>query len=368
MRRPPIALVLLAAVCVGACGSGKAARSGASPAPSPRPPAAQVGLTLRQQVGQVLVIAFAGTAPPEYVRRALREGRAAGVILFGSNVVSPAQVRALTASLQGGSGRGALVATDQEGGDFHILPWAAPRVGEPSQATPAAAVAQAREAARDLRAAGVNVTLTPVADVGRPGSALAGRAFPGGPAAVAASVGAAVGAYRAGGVAATAKHFPGLGAAPVNTDEGAATIRLTAGDLGPFKAAIAAGVPLVMVSHGLYPNLDPARIASQSPNVMRGLLRGRLGYRGVIVTDSMEARAVVSRSSIQVAAQRALSAGADLLLLTGDGSFRPVSRALLARARRDPAFRARLADAAARVLALKRSLGLRPPATARAAR
>ena len=107
MRRPPIALVLLAAVCVGACGSGKAARSGASPAPSPRPPAAGVGLTLRQQVGQVLVIAFAGTAPPEYVRRALREGRAAGVILFGSNVVSPAQVRALTASLQGGSGRGA---------------------------------------------------------------------------------------------------------------------------------------------------------------------------------------------------------------------------------------------------------------------
>src|SRR5947199_2308393 len=108
------------------------------------------------------------------------------------------------------------------------------------------------------------------------------------------------------------------------------------------------------------------RIASQSPAVLGGLLRQRLGYRGVIVTDSMEARAVIERSSIEVAAERALSAGADLLLLTGDGSFRPVSRALLARARRDAAFRARLGDAAARVLALKRSLGLRAPATARA--
>ena len=101
---------------------------------------------------------------------------------------------------------------------------------------------------------------------------------------------------------------------------------------------------------------------------MSDLLRRRLGYRGVIVTDSMEAEAVIQRSSIQVAAERALSAGADLLLLTGDGSFRPVARALLARARRDPAFRARLGQAAGRVLALKRSLGLRPPATARAAR
>jgi beta-N-acetylhexosaminidase len=319
-------------------------------------------------VGQVLVIAFGGTSPPQYVRRALREGRAAGVILFGGNVQSPSQVRALTASLQRASGHGALVATDQEGGEFHILPWAAPHEGEPDQATPAAAARAAAAAVHDLRSVGVNVTLAPVADVGRAGSALAPRTFPGGPDAVAASVRAAVRAYRAGRVAATAKHFPGLGAAAVNTDEGAATVPLTAGDLIPFRAAVASGVPLVMVSHAVYPNLDAGRLASQSPTIMRGLLRGRLGFRGVIVTDSMEARAVIRRSSIQEATQRALSAGADLLLLTGDGSFRPVSQALAARARKDPAFRARLGDAARRVVALKRSLGLRPPATARAAR
>jgi beta-N-acetylhexosaminidase len=319
-------------------------------------------------VGQVLVIAFAGTTAPDYVRSALREGRAAGVILFKGNVESPAQVRALTGALQQGSGNGALVTTDQEGGEFHTLPWAAPHEGEPALATAGAAAAAARQAARDLRAAGVNVTLAPVADVARPGSALAVRAFPGGAQAVAASVGAVVRAYRAGGVAATAKHFPGLGGASVNTDDAAASVRLTADDLAPFKSAVAAGVPLVMVSHALYPNLDAARIASQSPAVMDGLLRQRLGYRGVIVTDSMEAQAVIDRSSIEVAAERALSAGADLLLLTGDGSYRPVAQALVARARRDGAFRARLADAAARVLALKRSLGLRPPPTARAAR
>jgi beta-N-acetylhexosaminidase len=177
-----------------------------------------------------------------------------------------------------------------------------------------------------------------------------------------------VDAYRRGGVAATAKHFPGMGGAAVNTDLGPATVQLGAGDVLPFKAAVAAGVPLMMVSHALYPNLDPARIASQSPTIVQGLLRGRLGYRGVVVTDSMEARAVLARSSIGEAAQRSLSAGADLLLLTGDGSFRPVSLALQARARRDPAFRARLADAAGRVVALKRSLGLRAPATARVGR
>ena len=108
-----------------ACGGS----SDSSPGPSlhrrPGP-----GLTLRQQVGQVLIISFAGTSPPAYVRSAVRQGRAAGVILFGGNVESAAQVRALTGALQQASNDGALVATDQEGGEFHTLPWAAPHEGE----------------------------------------------------------------------------------------------------------------------------------------------------------------------------------------------------------------------------------------------
>jgi beta-N-acetylhexosaminidase len=372
VRACALAVLAAAALALAACGGGDPTQvpiaplttstaTTASKAPS-RPGAPVDRLTLRQQVGQVLVLAFGGTTAPDYVLRALREGRVAGVILFGGNVSGPPQVRALTASLQRASDRGALVMTDQEGGQFHILPWAAPSVGEAAQATPAQAAAQARAAARDLRAVGVNVTLAPVADVGRPGSALAARTFPGGPRQVSSSVAAAVRAYRTGGVGATAKHFPGLGAATSNTDDAPASVRLAAGDLEPFKAAIAAGVPLVMASHAVYPNVDGRHLASQSAALLRDLLRGRLGYRGAVITDSMEAEAVTSRSSVETASQRALLAGADLILMTGDGSFRPVSLSLLARARRDRAFRARVRAAAAQVLALKRSLGLSPPA------
>ena len=374
MRACALPLLAAAALALAGCGGGgdspqvpiapltTSTATSASKPPSSRPRAPVDRLTLRQQVGQVLVLAFGGTQAPDYVLRALREGRVAGVILFGGNVSGPPQVRALTASLQRASGRRALVMTDQEGGQFHILPWAAPSVGEADQATPAQAAGQARAAARDLRAVGVNVTLAPVADVGRPGSALAARTFPGGPGRVASSVAAAVRAYRAGGVGATAKHFPGLGAATSNTDDAPASVSLAASDLEPFKAAIAAGVPLVMASHALYPNVDGSHLASQSPALLRDLLRGRLGYRGAVITDSMEAEAVTSRSSVETASQRALLAGADLILMTGDGSFRPVSQSLLARARRDRAFRARVRAAAAQVLALKRSLGLSPPA------
>lgn len=373
MRACALPLLAAAALALGVAGCGGGGDSppvpiaplttstAATPASRPRPRAPVDRLSLRQQVGQALVLAFGGTQAPAYVLRALREGRVAGVILFGGNVSGPPQVRTLTASLQGASGAGALVMTDQEGGPFHILPWAAPSAGEADQATAAQATGQARAAARDLRAVGVNVTLAPVADVGRPGSALAARTFPGGPRQVAASVAAAVRAYRAGGVAATAKHFPGLGAATSNTDDAPASVRLGAADLEPFKAAIGAGVPLVMASHALYPNVDGRHLASQSPALLRDLLRGRLGYRGAVITDSMEAQAVTSRSSVETASQRALLAGADLILMTGDGSFRPVSLSLLARARRDRAFRVRVRAAAARVLALKRSLGLNPP-------
>jgi beta-N-acetylhexosaminidase len=368
MRAPAATVALLLLGCAGGCGGGSEPRvPSAPPSPStprpasPRPEGPVDRLSLGEQVGQVLVLAFGGTTAPEYVRRALREGRVSGVILFGGNVSSPGQVRALTASLQQASGRRALVMTDQEGGPFHILPWAAPSEPQSAQATPAQATAQARAAARDVRAVGINVTLAPVADVGRPGSALGARTFPGGPREVGRNVADAVRAYRAGGIAATAKHFPGLGGASENTDDAAVSLRLDASDLVPFKEAIAAGVPLVMASHAVYENVDGRRLASQSPVILTDLLRRRLGYEGVVITDSMEAEAVTSRSTVAAASERALMAGADLVLMTGDGSFRPVSLAFLARARRDRAFRARVRAAAARVLELKRRLRLSPP-------
>jgi beta-N-acetylhexosaminidase len=173
-------------------------------------------------------------------------------------------------------------------------------------------------------------------------------------------VSAAVRGWRAGGISAAAKHFPGLGAATVNTDDGSVTIRHNRGelariDLPPFRAAVEAGVPLVMVSHARYPALDGRRIASQSRAVIEGLLRGGLGFQGVVITDSMEAAASLATGGIAIVSARAVRAGADLVLLTGRGSYGPVYRHLLALARRSPAFRASVREAAARVLALKRA-------------
>ncbi len=167
-------------------------------------------------------------------------------------------------------------------------------------------------------------------------------------------------------VGATAKHFPGLGRATENTDDTAVTIsasrtELERTDLLPFVAAMRAGAPLIMSSHALYPALDRRRIASQSPAILRDLLRGQLGFEGAVVTDSIEAQAVLDRSGVAAAAERSLEAGNDLILMTGSGSFNQVQPRLLARARRDPRFRARVTQAAGRVLALKRRLGLAAP-------
>jgi beta-N-acetylhexosaminidase len=180
---------------------------------------------------------------------------------------------------------------------------------------------------------------------------------------VAALTAAAVHGYRATHVAATLKHFPGLGESGVNTDNSPVTISLAAAairsrDLPAFAAGIRAGAPLVMASHALYSRLDPDNIASQSKRILTTLLRAQLGFRGVVITDSMEAAAVLKRSSIETAAMRSIAAGADLLLLTGPANFPRVSKQLLVAAQRSPRFRARVAEAAARVIALKRSIGL----------
>jgi beta-N-acetylhexosaminidase len=359
------ALALLAGAAVGSGGReadpavpDARADSGAAPAPAaPRPPE----LSLTQLAGQTIVLRFAGTSPPEYVTRVLRRRRAAGVILFRDNLPSAASTRRLTRSLQRAAHGRALVATDQEGGAIRNLPWAAPVASQASLATPAAAAAASRAAARDLRRFGINDNLGPVVDLGAPGPVMRSRAFPGDAAAVARFAAASVEAYRGSGVAPTLKHFPGIGAAAVNTDDAPADIGLPAAELGavhlpPFKAGIEAGAPAIMMSHARYPALDPDAIASQSRPIVTGLLRERLGFRGVVMTDSLEARAVVAGAGPEVASVRSMRAGVDLILTTGPGSYIRVLRAFVDEARRDPAFRARLSEAAGRVIALQRSV------------
>jgi beta-N-acetylhexosaminidase len=351
--RASLAAILALAV-LGAAGSAGASRS----APVDE-------LTLGQQVGRLVVLRFAGTLPPEYVRRALREGRAAGVILFRDNVVSPDQLRALTRQLRREGGR-PLVAVDQEGGHIRIVPWAPPAVSAPEQHAAGTVRRDAVRAARALRSLGITVTLAPVGDVPSVRrAALGSRSFSSRVAETSAAMADAVRGWRAGGIASTAKHFPGLGAAKVNTDAAPVTIartrtQLESVDLPPFAAAIRAGVPLVMVGHARYPALDRDWIASQSRPIVQDLLRERMGFRGVVVTDSMEAAASLATGDITTVCERAVRAGADLVLLTGRGSYTPVYRHLLAVAQRDASFRARVRESAARVLALQQR-GAQPP-------
>jgi beta-N-acetylhexosaminidase len=365
-----LAVLLATVVLAATAGDEPREEPPAEPAAAAR---ASNSLTLREQVGEVMLMRFHGTSPPGYVRRVLRERRAAGVTLFGDNATSPAQVRRLTRTLQRAARGRALIAVDQEGGVARRLPWASP-TGQPDLATPDAAESEARSTAAALRAAGVNLNFAPVLDVAaEPGSAVGSRAYPGDPESVASLGAAAVRGYSGARVAPTAKHFPGFGRATANTDDAPVTIDATAaelaGDLAPFRAAISADVPAVMVAHALYPAYDRAWIASQSQEIVTGLLRGELGFDGVVATDSMEADAVVSRSSVDDAAVYAIYAGCDLLVLTGRGSQLPVYERLLDEARRSPDFRARVEEAAGRVLALKRGLGLRVAGvTPRAAR
>jgi beta-N-acetylhexosaminidase len=378
-----VLLALLLAVGIAALGGGSdgngsppaaAGPGGAAPGDTgAAPPSALeqaradvARMPLQRQVGQLLIISFDGTRAPGYVLGALREGRVAGAILFGGNAPSAASVRALTAQLQRatGSGPGAIVCLDQEGGAIRTLQFAPSAVGQAGQPTPAAARAAAAATARALRGVGVNVVLGPVADVaaGTRGSVMASRAYPGEPARVAASVRAAVAAYRKAGVLPVAKHFPGLGGATTNTDQAAARVGRTraqlSADLQPFRAALAAGAPLVMLGHARYPALDAHHIASQSHVIATDLLRGQLGFDGVAMTDSLEAHGSLATTGgdVGAAAVRSLQAGADLLLMTGPGSLPLVRDAVIAQARRSPAFRARVLDSAAHVLALRRAL------------
>lgn len=214
---------------------------------------------------------------------------------------------------------------------------------------------------------GINQVLAPVADVAASRSGVIGdRAYGGDPGLVAEQVAAAVRGYGAGGVAATAKHFPGHGGTaadshvtlPVLTADAAGW---AASDLLPFAGAVAAGAPVVMVGHLALPAIDPSGApATLSHRLVAGQLRGALGFDGVVVTDSLSMEGVRSAAGDAAISVQALAAGADILLMPFD--FGAAYDAVLEAARTDPAFATRLDDAVARVLRLKLALGaLEPP-------
>jgi beta-N-acetylhexosaminidase len=359
----------VAALIVGAAvGAGRDGNDAAEPLTGSTPPEIGGGqaleavdrLTLSQQVGQLTISSFPEPAAPDYVRRRLRARETAGVILFGFNAGTPPEWRRLTRSVQRPAEGEALVMVDQEGGEVRTVGWAGPAAAQPQQGAPSDVRRAAEAAAGQLRAVGVNVNLAPVADVPAGASAALGsRAFTGGASSIAARTREAIEGMSSARVAATAKHFPGLGRAQMNTDDASVDVpgELEA-DLLPFRAAIAAEVPLVMLSHARYPELDPNRIASQSPTIVAGLLREEMGFDGVILTDSIEAQAVLDRSGVGRAAERSIRAGADLILMTGSASWNQVHPWLLRRARASKALRERIRRSAGRVLSLKERMGL----------
>jgi len=235
------------------------------------------------------------------------------------------------------------------------LTWAAPAddAGELGRLGLAATRREARAAAAALHAAGIDVDLAPVTDTLGPGGFLGGRSFGTSPSLVGRLAAAFVTTLQANGIAATTKHFPGLGTARRSTDDH--VVSLAATELGPFRTAIAAGAKLVMVSSARYPALDDTGTpAVFSRPIVTDLLRGSLGFHGVVVTDALDAPAPARTPH---APARALAAGVDLLLYTGSSAAHAGFVQLAADARTSAAVRTSAVRAAAHIAALERWLG-----------
>jgi beta-N-acetylhexosaminidase len=293
-----------------------------------------------QLAGARVITGFSGHHPPKALRRMITSGEVSGVILFDENVGSRSSVRRLTTELQAiprppSMTERLLVAVDQEGGLVRRLPGPPkPSARETGARGVAFAERIGRATGQSLRSMGVNVDLAPVLDIGRPGRAIEqeGRTFGSTPAAVSElGVGFARG-LAGGGVAGTAKHFPGLGAARINTDNAVQKIRLPAGKLRavdeqPFASFTQAAGAMVMLSTAIYPALS-GKPAALSRAIATGELRDRLGFQGVSITDSLgsvSARAVGGPAKTALAASRA---GADLVLFTDLGDAARAQRAL----------------------------------------
>jgi beta-N-acetylhexosaminidase len=375
-----VAAAAVTAVAVAGSAPTDAARYLVDPTP---PPAGASSVILRlsntQLAGQRVIYSYSGLTPPPALLRAIRRGQAAGVIFFAGNISSPAQLAAVSRQLQraDASRRNPLRAplllmTDQEGGVVRRLP-GGPDLSQQQIGQAADPAAQARlagaGAAANLRGTGLNVNLAPVLDVyAAAGNFIDqyGRSYSRYPGQVATLGADFIRAQQAGGVAAAAKHFPGLGAAsrsqdtdlrPVTLPVSTATLRRV--DERPYRAAIAAGVKLVMVSWAVYPALDPGRPAGLSPLVVQGELRQRLGFGGVTITDALEAGALRRYGTIARRGQLAALAGMDLLLCSGQ-SVGEGQRAVagLARAYRNGTVSWESGEAAVALIAsLRKTLG-----------
>lgn len=326
-----------------------------------------------------LMLAFKGATPPAWVRARLAQAPVAGFTLFrADNVRRPGQVRGLTESLQaaarerdGHDGLPLLIATDQEGGQLLALgdgftPFSGPMaIGATGDERLAERVGQA--IGRELRAVGVNVDYAPVLDVAsNPANPSLGiRSFGDDPTEVSRLGAAWLRGLQSAGVAATGKHFPGTGGSGVDTHHQLAVVdrtrdELEVGELPPFRAAIEAGLRVVMSGHFALPALtgDATLPSTLSRRLMAELLRDELGFDGVSITDALDMKAIPQGAAQAAAVVSALDAGVDLLLATADRvAQRRIERALRRAVADGLLDTAAMAASGARVRALRAWLG-----------
>jgi len=319
----------------------------------------------------ILIPPFPGASAPRWILDALGRGLA-GVTLFGQNISAPDQVRALTTGLlAAAAGADPVIAIDEEGGDVTRVAYCdgSPypgnaALGAVDDTVLTRSVYQAIGA--DLAALGISFDLAPCADVlGSADSPAVGtRSFGADTALVSRHTAAAVAGLQDAGVAACTKHFPGHGRTGTDTHLAIATIEgglddLRRRDLPPFAAAIGAGTRAIMPSHLRLPELTGDLPATVSGAALTGLLRGELGFTGVIVSDALEMRATRDMFGIPRAAVLAVAAGTDLLCLGRDGSedaYLAVREALVAAVRDGTLDGVRLEEAADRVARLRGGL------------
>jgi beta-N-acetylhexosaminidase len=366
-RRRRIAIAALAGLALGAFALGAALGDGRPPQATVEPAAK---LPLRQLAGERVLTSLEGTGVPAKLKAAIRAGDVAGVVLFAGSFPSRAAGQRLIATLQ--SIRRPrllrdplLIMVDQEGGLVKRVS-GPPNVSAQEMGERGAAYSrkQGGLTARNLRSLGVNVDLAPVLDVARPGGTIAEteRGFGNTAAEVAATAVPFAEGLQGDGVAATAKHFPGLGSAAENTDDAVQRIdiskaQLRAVDEAPYRAFVAAGGDLVMLSTAIYPALSPAPAAFARP-IATGELRTRLGFEGVSVTDALETVAVRAFGGPAEAGVAAARAGADLLLYTHLGTAEDARRALVAKLRAGKLDRGEFEVSVQRVLDLREKLAL----------
>lgn len=283
--------------------------------------------SMEEKVGQLMMVGFDGLRPPRHILRWLASGRIGGVYLFARNVDTPAQVKQLIADCRAAAKQPILVGIDQEGG-------AVARLRKGFTESPGAMALGAggdRQLAedmaymmgRELAALGINWNFAPVADIAhqQDNPSIGTRSFGRDPQLVSELVAAQIRGYQRAGVAATAKHFPGLGNTVIDTHD--APVRAAGSlnnlyqeDLTPFRAAIAADVGCIMLTHVIYDEWDAVRPATLSPRIVDGLLRDELGYDGAVCTDCMEMKAITDAFGAGESAALAIEAGVDMALFS----------------------------------------------------